>query len=188
MSTFEFVTGALLIIVGLGITQLLTRLADLFMHRHESKPHWIPLVWAIIVFVYQMQFLWSAFELSSLIETWTATSFVLLIIYALILFLAGVLVVPSRRSVETTDAFDFFMKHGRWSLLALLFYQVWATLVNPVLFDVELLDPLNMIGIPGMIILISTFYGRTKTWWTAGTVLYLIYSIIIMVLLSPGQY
>ena len=111
-----------MLIVGLGVTRLLSALVDRFWDRGINKPHWIPLVWALLVFIFQMQFLWAAFELSSLIETWTVTAFVFILVYALTLFLAGVLVVPRVVVKQDTDAFSHFLKDGRWALPGPGFY------------------------------------------------------------------
>ena len=100
----------MLLIIGLGVTQLLSKLVNRIRRRHEVKLHWIPLAWAIFVFLYQMEFLWSAFGWNSLIKTWTPSTFLLLLVYALLLFLAGVLVSP-RPSVEKNHhAFNSFLK------------------------------------------------------------------------------
>ena len=57
MSIFEYVTGTMMLIVGLGVTRLLSGLVDRFRDRDINKPHWIPLAWALLVFVFQMHFL-----------------------------------------------------------------------------------------------------------------------------------
>lgn len=101
MTAFEHITGILLLIIGLGVTQLLSKLVNRVRRRHEVKLHWIPFAWAVFVFLYQIQFLWWIFELNSLIKTWTPTAYLLLVGYALLLFLAGVLVSPRAR-VEYT--------------------------------------------------------------------------------------
>jgi hypothetical protein len=54
MSIFEYVTAALLIILGLGITELLNDAISLFRERRRNRPEWIPLAWAAIVFSHQI--------------------------------------------------------------------------------------------------------------------------------------
>ena len=177
-----------MLIVGLGVTRLLSALVDRFRDRDINKPHWISLTWALLVFIFQMQFLWAAFELSSLIETWSVTAFIFIIVYALTLFLAGVLVVPRAGVKEDTDAFTYFLKDGRWALPVLAFMQTWAFLINPVLFRTPFFSLYNLLGIPGIVILMLTFFSKSKRWWTIGTLLFLIYDIIMIVKVIPGQY
>ena len=52
MSIFEYVTGTMMLIVGLGITRLLSALVDRFRDRDINKPHWIPLAWALPVLAF----------------------------------------------------------------------------------------------------------------------------------------
>ena len=188
MTAFEYVTGTLLLIVGLGVTQLLSRLVERFRNRHENRPHWIPLLWALLVFILQMQFLWSAFELSSLITTWTVSNFILLLMYALALFLAGALVLPRSNVKNNQDAFSYFLRDGRWSLIVLAFYQLWAFVFNPLLFGIKIFSFYNLMALPGIVILLVTFFGKSIRFWAIGTLLYFIYNIVLMVHITPGQY
>ncbi|MCK5692710.1 MAG: hypothetical protein KAI08_07665 [Bacteroidales bacterium] len=188
MSIFEYVTGTMMLIVGLGVTRLLSGLVDRFRDRDINKPHWIPLAWALLVFVFQMQFLWAAFELNSLIETWSVTTFVFILVYALTLFVAGVLVVPRAVVKQDVDAFSHFLKDGRWALPVLAFMHIWAFLINPVLFRVPVFDLRNLLDFLGVAIIMTTFFSRAKRWWAVGTILYVVYDIIMIVLITPGQY
>ena len=188
MTPFEYLAGTMMLIVGLGITRLLSGLVDRFRDRHLSKPHWIPLVWALLVFVFQMQFLWAAFELNTLIEIWTVSAFIFMLVYALGLFLAGVLVIPRSRADKEEDAFEFFLRDGRWALMALAFIQLWSLLLNPVLFNVHFLDLWNLFGLLGIAILLITFFSKSRQVWAIGTILYLVYDVVIILKITPGQY
>jgi hypothetical protein len=188
MTPFEFVTGTMLLIVGLGVAQLLNGLVDRIRRRRENNLHWIPLVWALLVFLFQMQFLWSSFALSSLIESWTGTAFLFLLGYAILLFLAGVLVLPRADIAKSHGAFDSFLRDGRWALIALALYMSWAFVINPIMFEAKFLSPDNLLQLLGVIILVTTFFGRSKLHWTAGTLLFTAYSIIMTVIQSCGYY
>lgn len=50
------------IVLGLGLTELLSSLHHLFHPRTRVKWHWIPLVWAFLVFIAVVQLWWSMFE------------------------------------------------------------------------------------------------------------------------------
>ena len=182
MTPFEYIIGIMLLIIGLGVTQLLSKLVNRIRRRHEVKLHWIPLAWVLVVFFYQMQFLWWAFDLQSLIETWTPFTFFLLLVYALLLFLAGVLVSPRTNVEKNHHAFNSFLREGRWALIVLACFHSWVILFNLLMYHVKLFGPHNLMALSGMLILILTFFGRSKLSWTLGTSLFAIYIIIGRVL------
>jgi len=62
MNIFEYVTAILLLVLGLGITNLLTDAVNVFRARRNIEFHWMPLTWVGIIFAWQMQFLWAVFE------------------------------------------------------------------------------------------------------------------------------
>jgi hypothetical protein len=188
MTPFEYIIGIMLLIIGLGVTQLLSKLVNRIRMRHEAKLHWIPLAWVLIVFLYQMEFLWSAFQYNSLIETWTPTTFFILLVYALLLFLAGVLVSP-RANVEKNDhAFNSFLREGRWALIVLACYHSWGFLFNSLIYDAKFFNQTTLFLLIGVIILIPTFFGRSKLNWTIGTLFFAIYMIVGGILQWSVQY
>ena len=115
-------------------------------------------------------------------------SFVFLLIYALALFLAGVIVLPRNNVKNGEDAFSNFLRDGRWSLIAIAFYEFWAFLINPLLFDIEIINPFNLMSLLGIIILMVTFFGKSKRHWAVGTVVYCIYTVILIFFITPVQY
>lgn len=94
MTIFDYVSATLLIVLGLGITELLNDTVSLFRDRHTQPPEWVSLTWAGIVFSFQMQFIWGVFELDSLIAEWSAFMFIVALLLALLLFAAGAVIIP----------------------------------------------------------------------------------------------
>ncbi|MCK5067390.1 MAG: hypothetical protein KAR16_08130 [Bacteroidales bacterium] len=85
-------------------------------------------------------------------------------------------------------AFEFFLRDGRWALMAIAFIQLWSLLLNPILFDVRFLHPWNLFGLLGIAILVTTFFSKSKRWWAIGTLVYAIYDIVMIIMVSPDQY
>lgn len=115
------------------------------------------MMWSGIVFGWQMQFLWAVFELQKLNPQWTELEFLLLLSLALLLFVAGSLVVP-KVSDESTDALSQFQQDGRWTILILAVFLFLAYITNVVLFNLSFFD-LSNIEVPILgIILLSIFF------------------------------
>ena len=56
MSDFEFVSVVLAIVIGLGITRILSGLGSVLEHRATLRADWISLTWAVTVLLWQVVF------------------------------------------------------------------------------------------------------------------------------------
>jgi len=117
MSVFEHVAVAISIILGLGVTTLLTAALDLFRHRRELRFHWVPLTWALLIFWLHLQFWW-ALGLLGQVDEWSHGNFLLAIALAVSLFSAASLIFPSRASTDANDLEEFFRREGKWGCAA----------------------------------------------------------------------
>jgi len=82
-------------VVGLGITRLLTGVAGLIQHPSRAKLSALHLLWALSVLVELILFWWWEFALYDLTD-WSFGIFAFLIGYAVTLFLMAALLFPDR--------------------------------------------------------------------------------------------
>lgn len=108
-------------VVGLGITRLLTGLARLIQHPKRYRLSAIHLLWVFSLLVELALFWWWEFALSRL-PSLTFGTFIFLIVYALTLFLLCALLFPDDLD-EYADYEDYFLNRRRWfyGLFALTF-------------------------------------------------------------------
>lgn len=108
-------------VVGLGITRLLTGLARLIQHPKRYRLSAIHLLWVFSLLVELALFWWWEFALSRL-PGLTFSTFIFLIVYALTLFLLCALLFPDDLD-EYADYEDYFLNRRRWffGLFALTF-------------------------------------------------------------------
>lgn len=158
MSAFEFVSVALSIVVGLGLTQILRSAVVAFRARHEYALEVLPLVWATVVFVTIIQFWWAIFELdaSGLVTEWSLSAFLLLLGLTVLLFLAAALVLPG----TPTDLVSYFDADGRWALAMLGGYLVCGVAANVVLFGSDLADPVQVVMYVMVVLLGGVVFSR----------------------------
>lgn len=187
-SAFDHLRAALLLVLGLGITQLLSAMTAAFRVRRRLGFHWIPLTWAAVVFAWQMQFLWAIFELRGATPVWTPLRFGLLLAMALLLFVAGSLVAPSASPEEPPQTWDQFQKDGRWALLCLSAYFFLAFLSNPVLFGVPLFLRANLADLGLALLAAGSLLARSRAAWAGLTAAFVACSATAIALLSPGAY
>ena len=101
-------------IVGLGVTRLLTSGVAVFRSRGSARLDWVPIAWAACVFIWQIQYWWAIIELADLHETWTLGDFLILLGLALLLFIAAALVLPHSELLDGSDLGESFKRDGRW--------------------------------------------------------------------------
>lgn len=188
MTIFEYVTAALLIILGLGITELLNDVIGLFRDRHERRPEWIALAWAGIIFAHQMQFLWAIFEINLLVDSWSAFEFIIALSLVLLLCASGALIIPRAALEGPWDPWRRFKQNGRWALIALACYSILAFIANPLFYDVSPFLAANLINLVLAAYLLGTFFLPTKKLWAWATVLYALFAAYEIVRVSPSTY
>ena len=99
-------------VVGLGITRLLTGAAGLIQHPKRATLSLIHALWAVSVLVELVLFWWWEFELYKVTD-WSFGIFFFLIAYAVTLFLLAALLFPD--NIDDYEGYeDFFLKRRHW--------------------------------------------------------------------------
>jgi hypothetical protein len=124
ISAFEYVSVFISIILGLGVTQILTGIADLVHQNDRVKIYWPHLLWVLLVLVLHVQEWWVTFELRSL-DKWRLPLFLFVLLYPVVLFILARLLFPFGFNEGTIDLKKFYFENYRriflfGSMLALL--------------------------------------------------------------------
>lgn len=122
MDSFRWIAVTLSLVLGFGVTRLLSAGVAMFKSRTTAQLDWIPLVWAGCVFFWQIQYWWAIIELPRLIETWYLGQFMILLGLSLLLFITAALVLPSTELSEGEKLADRFERDGHWALPCLSAY------------------------------------------------------------------
>lgn len=139
-SAFRDIWVAPSIILSLGITRLCSDAVSLIRSRQQAHMDWIPLVWAVCIFIWQIQYLWAIIELPRFVRTWTLPEFAALLSLSLALFFAAAMVLPDNEMETGTSLEENFLLHGRWALVALFIWGCMAVLVDVWMFSESLLS------------------------------------------------
>ena len=188
MTAFEFFSVALSLVLGLGLARLLLGGRYVFLSRRRLTLHWVPIAWALSIFVFQIQYWWAIFALESSVETWTHGKFVTLLLAAILLFIAGALVLPTSANDEQESFLEYLAQHGRWALLALAAYAALSMWVNWFLFQTS---PFSMVGAIGLIvgvIALAAFLATDQRLRGVLTVSFLFVAVLGYLVLAPTAY
>lgn len=130
MNLFEFLLIVVSILLGLGITELLSGVARIL--RGELPAGRLHTLWILIVFLVQAQLAWGLWLLRSL-EEWRYPEFLLLLTGPILLYMASAVLFPATVSSGTLDG--HLLRRRRAFFLLMLAYVCFTAL-----FEVFLLD------------------------------------------------
>ena len=102
MAVFEYLGVIVSVIMGLGVTHVLAGLSKTIHHRNTLGLYWVHTMWAFNILVYIVTIWWGMFWWSSAVD-WSYFQFLLLILYAIVLFFAASLLFPW----DFANDFDF---------------------------------------------------------------------------------
>ena len=124
---FDYVMALVSIILGLGLTHILSALGSAV---HRLRGHGKPirleatyLLWVVFVTVWMVSFWWWEFKFKDLGTQWTYGLFLFVILYAVLLFLLAVVLVPKDMD-GLDDSFEYFMAGRRWFFGGFAFVNV----------------------------------------------------------------
>ena len=179
VSPFRWIAVTLSLILGFGVTRLLSAGVAMFRSRTIARLDWIPLVWAACIFFWQIQYWWAIIELPRFITAWYLGQYMMLLGLALLLFVAAALVLPATELSEGEDLSESFRRDGHWALPCLSAYFLLAFFadwhfwgVSPISYLGSLLGSLLLIPL----VFISVSSRRVKAGLTLFYVLLSLWS------------
>lgn len=130
MDQFNYLAVLISIILGLGITQLLSGFGRWIEHRASFRAYGPAICWVFALLVIQVQCWWSMFSLRE--ETdWTFIKFLAVLMQPIILYLQAIVVLPGTSST-TLDLRVNYYAQRRWFfglMIALLAASVSKDLI-----------------------------------------------------------
>ena len=111
MSPFEYIIVLISIILGLGITTLLTGVAQLIKHYEKCRFHAPYLILITLVFVLHVHEWWESYTLKSVAE-WPLLLFLFIILYPINLYVLSHLLFPSDLD-SGYDTREFYLANYR---------------------------------------------------------------------------
>jgi hypothetical protein len=112
MSPFEYVIVLISIILGLGITTILTGVAELIKHSRATTFFTPYIIWIVLIFVMHIHEWWVSYELKS-ITVWSLPMFLLIILYPIALYILAHLLFPSDLREKGFDSKEFYLDNYR---------------------------------------------------------------------------
>jgi hypothetical protein len=109
MSPFEYVIVLISIILGLGITTILTGIAELIKHTTPVKLFAPYIIWIALIFLLHFQDWWLSYQLMA-VKEWSLQFFLMIVLYPINLYILAHLLFPADLA-QGFDSKEFFLQH-----------------------------------------------------------------------------
>ena len=134
ISPFEYVTILVSIILGLGITKILSALAELLYDFKRVRFFWVHIIWVLLILYIHVQEWFILYELKDY-PSWKLPVFLFILLYPITLFLAANMLFPVIDKNEDVDLKTFFTSNYKP-----LYFFFLACIVLSLIFNVWLLE------------------------------------------------
>lgn len=113
MDAFSYLSVLLSIILGLGLTQILTSLGRILRDRDRVRIDWLPISWGLLLIVVYVQVWWAMFGLRNH-RDWTFIGFAVVLAQTATLYVMAAVVLPDQVSERGLDLKRFYDRQHRW--------------------------------------------------------------------------
>ena len=135
MDAFSYLAVLLSIVLGLGLTQILTAAGRIIRQRGSIRVHWLPILWAAILFVIYLQVWWAMYGMRFRREG-SFLAFAVALAQTALLYLMAAVVLPEQIDDEGSDLAIYFDRHHRW-FFGLFLVTLTVSVAKDVVLDKE---------------------------------------------------
>jgi len=141
LSPFEYVVVLTSIILGMGITQLISGFAAIVLRWGNVKLYWPHLVLILLIFVIHIQDWWATYALRNN-TSWNLPMFLFIILYPVNLYILARILFPIKWTPAPVDLKGFFYDNFRKIYLFMVFLPVHSLIENHFIRGYEFRDQL----------------------------------------------
>jgi hypothetical protein len=156
ISPFEYVSILISIILGLGITQILSSFSDLLYHYKKVKFYWPHTVWIMFVLFLHIQDWFITYQLKSKM-IWNLPELLFILLYPIILYIAAKMLIPANDDSEKFDMKAYYLSHFQ-----IIFSLIGFTILLSILFNMFFLSMVIFQQIPLIIFFVVTIFLSVK--------------------------
>jgi len=133
IDSFTYLSVLISIVLGLGVTNLLTALAALVRQRDRLQIYWPVPVWICTLLLIHIQTWWAMFGLRG-VANWSFAAFLIVLLQPISLFLMTALLVPELGGRGRIDLRTGYFRESRWFFATLVFALLMSLAKNLILY------------------------------------------------------
>ena len=188
MSSFDYLTVLISIVLGLAIANVLTRLAAVITARERVDFYWPPVAWAIWLFFLAVQHWWAEWGIRHTSQ-WTFLDFWLLLLVPVDLYLLSAVVLPDREEDGRLDLGEWYFHNRAW-LFALMFFLPALSILEEINRSGHMASNLNLAFLLAFEIVIVIAYvlksRKAQEWITAQAMAMTVLYVALLFVRLPG--
>lgn len=159
MSSFEFLSVLISVVVGLAIANMLNGIGRLIYRFKELKMSVSFVAWTVFLFLYLVIYWWTIVFGWQEWQNWNLLLFLFVLIYGVVLFLLSVVLFPAELP-GSWDPGEHLIEMRRW------FFSIFAVLIVVEVMDTWLKDHLVQFSLP-YLALVMTWSVVAFVGWTS---------------------
>jgi len=187
VKTAEYLSVLVSIIVGLGLSQVLSGVANLLVDRKRVRFYWIWGVGVVMVFLANVQFWWGTFSVGEAVAA-NYFSFVFFLLTPIALYLAAVVLVPDFEGEGEIDLRRHFHENRRFYFGFLTAVPLLGASRSIIISHDPLLSPERPFELAFLVLMASGWLIGREGWqrFVAIASVTLFVAFIILAGLQPG--
>lgn len=154
INPFEYVSILISIILGLGITQLLSAFSDLLYHYRKVKFYWPHTIWLVFILFLNLQDWFITFKLKDKME-WNLPALLFVLLYPIALFVITKMILPTNESEERYNMKSFYFSQYNITFLMMAVSALLSLLFNVFLLNKNYIEQLPVVMLFIAMLLIS---------------------------------
>jgi hypothetical protein len=168
VSPFEFISILVSIILGLGIAQLLSAIADLLYHIKKLKTYWPHTIWVGFIFFLHIQDWFITYQLKTLQE-WSLLQLSFVLMYPIMLFLIAKMLLPTNHTEELFNMKVFYDDQYRMIFILMAISVVFSIVFNVWLLQYSWAEQIILFVFLGTLIYLALQKKKNEHWhrWLA---------------------
>lgn len=150
INPFEYVSILISIILGLGITQILSSFSDLLYHHKKVKFYSPHTIWILFVLFLHIQDWFVTYQIKDK-TAWSLPELVFILLYPITLFIAAKMLLPTNNEEERFD-----MKLFYFSQFPMIFLLISISILLSILFNLFFLKASVLQQLPLLVFMAAT--------------------------------
>ena len=193
MTEFELLSVPIGLVLGLGITNILSGVIAAVRNREQVKLHWLPFMWAFSFMMQLMTFFFVIWDLNVRFEllgiNWTWKYYGPQMFHSVLIFLGAGMILPTKRDPSADSLLSDFDKHGRLALIPLMLAHLAAWPLNMYLHGASFFAPANYMNVVCIAVIFVGFKSTHRAWQVVASIAFAIIFIccILTIWSRPGH-
>ena len=183
VNPFEYVSILISIILGLGITQILSAITDLLYHYKKVKFYWPHLLWIGFILFLHVQDWFVTYQLREK-HSWYLPELFFILFYPILLFAIAKMLLPTNESEERYNMKLFYMSQYR-----IIFFIVSLAIIVSILFNLILLKNSfqdQLLFIPFLVTMLVVSFMKIENEWVHKIIAFII-SLVSLISIFVDQ-